>query len=1381
MYTAQPMSQAQPLYYPSTMPFIAPPYLPFQQQIPEQLLNQFHQFDDRMYARSCQNFERIVLSHVMAPQNVQPINSMPGHSQPGSQHINPFPQSNPPTHPQFMATPTHHPVTGTYSQESQPVRPRTSFYSEHDVSTPSPSHTGLEAEPSMEIPLKRKDAMPDLEATGSKKSKHIAAFKVESEDIALITEPEVQCYKKPASPSNSPKLVFASNSIPAGDCRPELLPKSNLVPTPLSTLHSPSTATVSPSATLQDCSDSVKSNTSTPTSSISTVRSNSTRRFEKQSISTTSLSLEKLNMMSLKDTVDLAKSKLDGPIWKCGVPLDENVIVTKDHFADFIPPEWYSLQTMLAWRACMTIPLNFIVLVHNEDIRRYPLSKKTTDVIRINLELERKHWTLIHLSIEQWAITYYDSYLGLGHRQEDHFNMTHNCTLLITDLRDAHTVLGIELPDRVPKISAEVSQTHNVFKRDLIHCHQCTIRQTDYYSCGPFALREAENLMGFDVENDQECPLAIRCRHAQTIFKAICKHINSASELESNPQVVTATSIDFSEIPMLQIKNDRQQDNSLVHDKSLPQSIPDDSPAFLLDESILDISVEPPALADEVIPEPTENTSNEDVRDFDQQIERVIHKGIACWEAEVNKNHIFSLNGRDVDHTVLSHFTMNESYDNDAMALLFMTCGLKDGWALVLHDVETRKLPRSIKNIIYMVDRQHWLMIHVNLHVDSLTLYSSSASDVTSAQAFVEEVQRLHRRRNHTPMAVNKTQFSTEYFPGMVETTCGKGVMAWSQAEVLLGLIEQPSSQSTAQARLRHVSQVVDWICAKLKPCRRLRSAADTAASAPDSSGDSEFSPCLQDTLQNRLPSKSQNGNGQSSIPCSSSRGSKSNTSLIDTTKEIKVYRRSETRDLIVVGPANEAPLLLCSQCTRFQYPHQFSDGHLTCKRCSCRRKGIPAGGTDQESVCLLPSEVTVTDKAGGRLQFCSSCHYYKEPGGFAKGSRRCDVCSNRMTERINDLIDEGKRLGKQLCRYEMQLREPHEFVDNTSYHCKECAAKRRKQPGRSRNSRDQSPLLTKRICHRCGENKDIEDFAYCATGACTYCTYGGPPPSKVDRFHILEVRYEGMKITLLRAFSEQRFLPSTDVAREDLQRNLALYNENLRTAEKEKELFMPTRITAVDLLIVIYRTSSGMTKRDRERSDELISQSFKHLTDKYLSGRHPKQVHNINLSQSAIDEAPFKRIYRQLEREHQSLNTLPPGSSVVFLLHGRDGLSVRQNEWVHYEEAHCHITTTVIISEHIRRIATEVQTGWVEAVPHTPERVWCFFDTKRLVEVIKGNQSDMVYQRLLDKWSFQLQRRLLIQESGAAEGGLAAGRNRLGPVKGEFRRIWEPTVRESS
>ena len=61
---------------------------------------------------------------------------------------------------------------------------------------------------------------------------------------------------------------------------------------------------------------------------------------------------------------------------------------------------------------------------------------------------------------------------------------------------------------------------------------QCTIEQHDDHSCGPFALRDVEILLGYHFERELQCPFAIRSRHAKTISKAIT---NSIDRIERSP------------------------------------------------------------------------------------------------------------------------------------------------------------------------------------------------------------------------------------------------------------------------------------------------------------------------------------------------------------------------------------------------------------------------------------------------------------------------------------------------------------------------------------------------------------------------------------------------------------------------------------------------------------------------------------------------------------------------------------------------------------------------------------------------------------------------------------------------------------------------------
>ena len=61
---------------------------------------------------------------------------------------------------------------------------------------------------------------------------------------------------------------------------------------------------------------------------------------------------------------------------------------------------------------------------------------------------------------------------------------------------------------------------------------QCTVEQHDDHSGGPFALRDVEILLGYEIERDLQCPFAVRNRHARTISKAIT---NSTNRIERSP------------------------------------------------------------------------------------------------------------------------------------------------------------------------------------------------------------------------------------------------------------------------------------------------------------------------------------------------------------------------------------------------------------------------------------------------------------------------------------------------------------------------------------------------------------------------------------------------------------------------------------------------------------------------------------------------------------------------------------------------------------------------------------------------------------------------------------------------------------------------------
>ena len=58
------------------------------------------------------------------------------------------------------------------------------------------------------------------------------------------------------------------------------------------------------------------------------------------------------------------------------------------------------------------------------------------------------------------------------------------------------------------------------------------------------------------------------------------------------------------------------------------------------------------------------------------------------------------------------------------------------------------------------------------------------------------------------------------------------------------------------------------------------------------------------------------------------------------------------------------------------------------------------------------------------------------------------------------------------------------------------------------------------------------------------------------------------------------------------------------------------------------------------------------------------------------------------------ALDKPAPGSSVVLLIHGRDGLRVGDNGWVDFEITYLHLKKILVVSEDMRRIASDILTG---------------------------------------------------------------------------------------
>ena len=58
--------------------------------------------------------------------------------------------------------------------------------------------------------------------------------------------------------------------------------------------------------------------------------------------------------------------------------------------------------------------------------------------------------------------------------------------------------------------------------------------------------------------------------------------------------------------------------------------------------------------------------------------------------------------------------------------------------------------------------------------------------------------------------------------------------------------------------------------------------------------------------------------------------------------------------------------------------------------------------------------------------------------------------------------------------------------------------------------------IIKRRPCPSCGQMKGAVYFLYKDAGDCAECCYGGPPPEKVGRRQILNLRYDRMRTTTL-------------------------------------------------------------------------------------------------------------------------------------------------------------------------------------------------------------------------------------------------------------------------
>ena len=303
--------------------------------------------------------------------------------------------------------PQHRPqYTNLYNQPVQSVPYQFTSSPDHQF-IPGAFNPAPGSALSVEVPQKRKSASPDGEATGPKR----------------------------------PKQATSVDNPPSTGDPPSATPNQQVF-------------TTSSSTTITK--ESLHSKTNTPASSNSTVEGSAAHNFKGQYTPPAHLSMENVNTIALESSLKLAESKMESPGFEHGVCLDENIMVTTEVLSEFRPREWYSWQTIAAWRASVAIPFTWIMRLPGETWTEVPISRKITDVIGVNYEEKRRHWTLVHLSIENRTVTYYDSYLGTA--SDDVYNKTMSCKQLIGMVRDGYTKNGIVLPSEDPPMTAEVSR-----------------------------------------------------------------------------------------------------------------------------------------------------------------------------------------------------------------------------------------------------------------------------------------------------------------------------------------------------------------------------------------------------------------------------------------------------------------------------------------------------------------------------------------------------------------------------------------------------------------------------------------------------------------------------------------------------------------------------------------------------------------------------------------------------------------------------------------------------------------------------------------------------------------------------------------------------------
>ena len=202
------------------------------------------------------------------------------------------------------------------------------------------------------------------------------------------------------------------------------------------------------SATSKSRSSSLASSIKTPASSKSNVDGDVATRRNK----------EAAHRMIITRVVEDAKNKLDHPAWKATGSLDDELAsVTREVLDQLRSPARYSVQLILVWRASLSIPFNWLILVQDEVLTRHPISDDITDIVQVYMEEKGRHFTTTHFSLKEWTVVYYDSYIWKYHGDKIGSHMFRNCDRLVQEVRHEIFGLGFEIPDRDPSMSAKVS------------------------------------------------------------------------------------------------------------------------------------------------------------------------------------------------------------------------------------------------------------------------------------------------------------------------------------------------------------------------------------------------------------------------------------------------------------------------------------------------------------------------------------------------------------------------------------------------------------------------------------------------------------------------------------------------------------------------------------------------------------------------------------------------------------------------------------------------------------------------------------------------------------------------------------------------------------